>query len=269
MSLILDALNRSESDRRDPESVPGLQSVHGSRDEAPAAPWCRFLWPGLTLVFALLALGLWMFSQPAAEKTATSPADAGFTETVVSAQPEPAPEPAAVDPPAVPEPERAAAPADAPAAAASPSLSADVAALYEQQPAADPDPAPAAAPRAQATSEPAAPEPALDVEAITRAARAELVEGSARGEPVVEHSAPFIADLRQSQKDQIPSIFYSEHNWATNPAERSVVLNRQRFTEGQQVKPGLRLLEILPDSIVMEFQGTEFRLQSLNSWVNL
>ena len=78
-----------------------------------------------------------------------------------------------------------------------------------------------------------------------------------------------ITYLRQSQKDEIPSIFYSQHNWSSDPAERSVVLNGQERREGQQVKPGLRLVEILESSIVLNFNGTEFQLRSLNSWVNL
>jgi hypothetical protein len=86
---------------------------------------------------------------------------------------------------------------------------------------------------------------------------------------MVEHEAPFIVDLRQSVKDQIPSIFYSAHNWASNPAQRSVILNGEVRRAGEQVKPGLRLVEILEDSIVLDFRGTEFRLRSLNSWVNL
>ncbi len=276
MSLILDALNRSEADRTNPEAVPGLQSVHGPRDGESQAAWRRFLWPGLALLFALLALGVWLFSDSA--PVAMLP-QAGPVKIVPSPQAEPKPpaDAAAASMPAAitePAPEPGVKPASpqitAPAATpepVAPALAADVAALYEQQP-----PAAAARPAVEspaARSEPAPDSPALDIEALTRAAQAELEDSSASREPVVEHSAPFISDLRQSLKDQIPTIFYSEHNWATQPAERSVVLNRQRYTEGQQIKPGLRLLEILPNSIVMEFQGNEFRLRSLNSWVNL
>jgi hypothetical protein len=47
------------------------------------------------------------------------------------------------------------------------------------------------------------------------------------------------------------------------------VINGKTWREGDLVKPGLRLMEILEDSIVLDYRGTEFRLRSLNSWVNL
>jgi hypothetical protein len=266
MSLILDALNRSESDRADPESAPGLQSVHGPRAQLSATPWRRMLWPLLTLALALLAAGLWFSSEPAVE--GPSVASPGEPVQEVTQADAPIRQEVEQEVEVVPVPASAVEPAPT-----APSLEADVAALYGQTPPGDQSPAvkdtaPMQA-EAPAASEPAPSEPELDIDALTRAAEAQLADINAGREPVVEHSAPFISDLRQLVKDQIPSIFYSEHNWATKPAERSVVLNRQRFGEGQQVKPGLRLVEILPDSIVLEFQGTEFRLQSLNSWVNL
>jgi hypothetical protein len=33
--------------------------------------------------------------------------------------------------------------------------------------------------------------------------------------------------------------------------------------------PGMKIEEILPDSVVLNYQGTQFRLRALNSWVNL
>lgn len=267
MSLILDALNRSESDRRNPEEVPGLQSRHGPESATPA--WRRFLWPALSLLFALLALALWLGrggdDAPAAAAAAPPQTSA---KAVAEQAPRslPARRLAETPPRPVPVPAPQAAPVPE---AAEPALDPDVAALYQRKPAkkAAAPAAPVAAAPKPARAEPV--EPSLDVNAMTKAAQAALEERAVVEETAVQHAAPFITDLRQSVKDQIPSIFYNEHSWSSNPAERSVVLNRQRFTEGQQIKPGLRLLEILPDSIVLDFNGTEFRLQSLNSWVNL
>ncbi|MCZ6830267.1 MAG: general secretion pathway protein GspB, partial [Gammaproteobacteria bacterium] len=70
-------------------------------------------------------------------------------------------------------------------------------------------------------------------------------------------------------KDEIPSIFFSSYSWSSNAGERMVTLNREVRREGDAVLPGLRLVEILPESIVLDFQGTRFRLRALNSWVNL
>ena len=260
MSIILDALNRSESDRKEEQDVPGLHTVHGTGDAVPEPLWKRLLWPALALGFAALAAFGWWSAQrpletpaptvspPVESAGATRPASPG------SAVPEP--------------PQEQADSADRAARA-------DIAALYESA-TAEPVQQPARKPVQTATATPArepapaeASEPEIDVDVLAEAARAELEELQTDSEPVVQHSAPFIAELRQSQKDQIPSIFYRAHNWSSDPRERSVVLNKQEFREGQQVKPGLRLVEILQDSIVLDFQGTEFRLRSLNSWVNL
>ena len=107
-------------------------------------------------------------------------------------------------------------------------------------------------------------EPAIDIEAVADAARAEL--GTVG---LDEHPAPFIASVPQSLKDQIPSTFYRRHDWSADVASRRVNLNGEEMAEGDQVAQGLRLLEILPDSCVLDFQGEQFRLKALNSWINL
>ncbi len=327
MSLILDALNRSESDRDGDGQAPGLGSVHGRADH-PRPLWQRLAWPGLTLLFALIAGLAWWGGGVGSDD---SPEGVRSPAAPVDLAPEVAVPPLTSRPvaPDAATPEQASARLaenDGGAARPAPGFSDDVAALYSQMQAAgvNPDELVAPAPpseqtavpvdwspvpsdataqmermarmaelskaarattptRAQprpeparpstrsepANSEPAGSEPAYDVDALALAAAAALDAGPRPSDPVVQHAAPFISDLRQSQKDQIPSIFYSRHNWSSSPAERSVVLNGEQRREGQQVKPGLRLVEILETSIVLDFNGTEFQLRSLNSWVNL
>jgi hypothetical protein len=271
MSLILDALNRSESERATPDSVPGLQSVHGS-PTANVPLWKKWLWPGLLM--ALLAVALaFQWGDGAPVPPAAEP-------TIVAAPATAAPPPPAAasqDPATAPQSGTVTAPAPAPDV--QPAVSPDVAALYQAKPGqarpgdnAEAQPGsvqdePAPAPPAPTTSREVA--PVLDIDELMKAAEVALVERGGSAAPVVEHEAPFISELRQSEKDQIPSIFYSAHSWGSDPSERRVVLNGQERRAGQQVKPGLRLVEILEDSIVLDFRGTEFRLRSLNSWVNL
>jgi 2-phospho-L-lactate guanylyltransferase (CobY/MobA/RfbA family) len=119
----------------------------------------------------------------------------------------------------------------------------------------------------EAAANPAPAAVPLDVEALARAAQKALEEQAE--EVVVVHAAPLISELRQGTKDEIPSIFYSSHHWSTVAAEREVTLNGQVRLEGERIKPGLSLVEILENSIVLDYRGTEFRLRSLNSWVNL
>ena len=57
MSLILDALKRSQQERQDGQSVPGLATAHYPESSAGgASPWLRALpWLGLVLALALVA----------------------------------------------------------------------------------------------------------------------------------------------------------------------------------------------------------------------
>jgi hypothetical protein len=289
MSFILDALNRSESERSAADSVPGLQTVHDAPQDTGNSLWQKILWPALAAVLAVVALVLWQ---------GRAAPDAGPTEAVdnrTAAVAVAAAAPASVKAPAkaaepssapvldtgaagTPAPEPISEPVSREQVTAEPAVDPDVAALYRRSETSAPvrSQVPAvpkrqrpARPVAQADAPSSAAQPPLDVEALTSAAADALAAHRAFSEPVVEHEAPFIGDLRQSLKDEIPSIFYSAHNWATNPAQRSVVLNGEVCRAGQQIKPGLKLVEILEDSIVLDFRGTEFRLRSLNSWVNL
>ena len=105
--------------------------------------------------------------------------------------------------------------------------------------------------------------PALDVEAIAKAARQQLA-----ADLVAAHPAPLLVDLPVAVKDEIPTIFFRQHDWSAQASARSVNLNGEVYREGDQVAPALQLLEIHPDFILMDFRGNEFLLRALNSWVN-
>jgi len=101
----------------------------------------------------------------------------------------------------------------------------------------------------------------IDIEAMLRRAQKALGE-----EPLSEHPSPLLEILSQQQKDNIPTIVYSQHDW--NADESSVVLNGERLSAGQRVG-SIRVVEILSDSVVLRWQDIEFRLRALNSWINL
>jgi len=103
-----------------------------------------------------------------------------------------------------------------------------------------------------------------EVERILREARDEMENAS-----LDEHPAPFLANLSQRTKDAIPTLFYQRHDYSSNAAQSSVTLNGNTVQVGGSVQPGLKVEEILPDSVVLNYQGTQFRLRALNSWVNL
>ena len=271
MSLILDALNRSEAERRGAGEVPGLATEHfvdgGVRGTGGFSLSSIFPWIALAFVLTA-ALIAWVLladkesseAPPSVAKTG-SVADSANSVVVIQSE-----DPAAIVRPAAavarPDPMRAVATsASIQSAAADDEVSVDVAALYEQPAVAEVAPGVAVtadSPASQALAE------SVDIEKILAQAQSEVENASLQ-----EHPAPFLADLSQQRKDQIPSIMYSVHNYSGRPGESNVVLNGKSTREGVGVSGGIKVVEILPDSTVLEFNGEQFRLRALNSWINL
>ena len=85
--------------------------------------------------------------------------------------------------------------------------------------------------------------------------------------PLVESAEPLLETLSQQTKDLIPSLIYSEHNYSPN-GRSEVVLNGQSLTERQRVGPFM-VVEILPDSVILRWRETQFRVRARNSWINM
>ena len=84
---------------------------------------------------------------------------------------------------------------------------------------------------------------------------------------LVPHAATMIENLSQQQKDDIPTLIYSAHEFKTD-GSAAVELNGQRLTVGQRAGP-VMVKDILVDSVILEKSGVTFRLTALNSWINM
>jgi hypothetical protein len=191
--------------------------------------------------------------------------------------------PAAVTAEPAQQPEKVAAPTaaleDTPASR-TPAVPEDVANLYQRasgqhsgeempataEPPAQADPVPAAA---ATTARPVAATPVLAEETLDLEALVALAEEEVDNARLTEHPAPFLASLSQQKKDQIPTLMYSRHDYSSDSRQSTVVINGKSLRAGGSVGGGVSVKEILPDSVVLSHQGTEFRLRALNSWVNL
>jgi hypothetical protein len=281
MSLILDALNRS---RQDSEEMPGLSSVHTVETPPKDSHWLQWLLVS-ALGLAVLAIG-WLLIERTPQPVAL-PADVAAQTAKPAAAPEFDRPPPVEKTPVAPQvkPAVAPAPAVAPSPAPEPVVSADrqpatspaqverdppevdagVAALYEQPP--QPVPARPAPPAQQSRTESPANvsrvEEAVDIEKLVEQAQAELKDAS-----LTEHPVPLLSSLSQQTKDGIPTLMYQRHDYSGDPSRSSVVINGKTLRAGAS-GGGVKVEEILPDSVVLEVQGVRFRLRALNSWVNL
>ena len=223
MSLILEALRRSEAERRRaaPPSLLG--------DVGPARPARTSAWPmalgGLLLGGLLAAATAWWWGVGRWASVAEAP------PAVVTA----APAPAAYDVPIEPVPAAAYAPPPSPAPIT---------------------PAPRPAPEA------ASPSPAPEIQPLVPAAPAAEATVTAAIDPEATASAdtglgPRDGDLRWSEGvgDALPPLRVSMHVYADDPARRFAIVDGQRRREGETLQPGLVLLEIRRDGLRLGWQG--------------
>ena len=104
--------------------------------------------------------------------------------------------------------------------------------------------------------------PPINLEAAIAEAANALGERS-----LVPHAATMIENLSQQQKDDIPTLIYSAHEFQTD-GSAAVELNGQRLKVGLRAGP-VMIKDILVDSVILENSGVTFRLTALNSWINM
>lgn len=259
MSLILDALNKADQERSEQHEVPNLRAVHGS-PYPQAQPGLLKRWSVEIVFVALLLIAYLGYQLLVGDEPQTQPA---------MAQAPLAPPQQVVTRPSNPVPVASSAPVAAPAPAESPARTPvkmpvatpvdtqrDVKSLYAQQ-------------RSGAVSTESATPAAKSVPA-TPAAPQPLQ----RATPVLDRKAqleklPLLSELSPQRQQAIPSIDFSLHVYSSDQDTGFVTLNGQRRRPGDQVAPGLRLEKIVDEFIVLSYKGSEFRLLSLNSWINL
>jgi len=300
MSLILDALNRS---RDNVEPVPTL-STHHPVVPVPAGSRQYLPWVVVILALAVVAWLVWdrlstpsvppaVPDSPVAELTRNigSAATAVTSELIARAeerqeassppplQPVPAASGAAevsevtADSDALPRevpatgpevPAVDAAPAESEVAVPAPAVAdTAVARLYRDRSVGEDAPDIDTGPEASATVD-RPNEQAIDIEEVLRRAQAET--GNAG---LADHPVPFLSSLSQQAKNEIPTIYYRRHDYSSDAGKSTVTLNGKTVGVGGSPGAGLKVEEILPDSVVLSYRGTQFRLRALNSWVNL
>jgi len=291
MSLILDALNRS---RDDANPVPGL-ATHHFVESVSAERRQYLLWVALAIAVVLIAwlllekyspslsplpLPLEEIVVPELAAVPVPPQQTASESSAVTSTPE-STEPALADASSldaffVGEEQESSAEQDSavPAPTSSPLQNDAVAQLYQNPELLD-EPVrakPADQPFAPSSNEQMNPDAAgaqaagdnIDINKILRMAREESENTGLRDHPV-----PFLIDLSQQIKDSIPTVYYLRHDYSSDTARSSVVLNSKTLNVGGTPASGMKIEEILPDSVVLNYQGTQFRLRALNSWVNL
>ncbi len=273
MSLILDALNRAEHERKNQNAVPDLNTLHSPQEIDTSPEARRTLWWVIGVVLVLIAiiivLVVLLRREPVAQISATK------TEPAQQSPAVPLPTPVvAQTPSAEPTPTSAvtAIPVAETAQVAAPN--ADVNKLYATE---DTEPAVAAdtgvnelyAAEAATT---AASEtivdpfnPAGDVAVATASTQEQAP-------PRTFNSIKNIPDFNElpwNMRQQIPTISYARHNYLANGIS-SVVINNQTTGVGNIIGAGQFVVqEIYVDGVVLKHGNAVFKLRALNGWINM
>lgn len=272
MSLILDALNRAEQERKRQDQVPDIHTIH----LAPAMPLGdpsrtkrRLLMIGGLLVLIIIGASIWFFRAPATgipEQQNLAPASVELPQQDVTT-PAPAAELASV---------QAASPVSAQQESTPDTTNqadavnnTDINSLYA---------ATETKPAEAAISSPVT-ELYIEEEKPTESesVATPFPDAVPTPEPLPEVKShrldefpnlPFFNDLPWTQKQQIPTISYSRHNYLPS-AVSSVVINGATRGVGN-LTPGEFIIEdIVADGVVLRYQNMVFKLPALSGWVNM
>jgi len=103
----------------------------------------------------------------------------------------------------------------------------------------------------------------VDLEQVLREVRRASANDS-----LSEHPVPVLESLSQQFRDRVPTLMYLRHDYAGDQGSSSVLINGESLRVGQRTR-SVQVVEILPDSVILRFDGRDFRLRALNSWINL
>ncbi|HZX76650.1 general secretion pathway protein GspB [Lysobacter sp.] len=250
MSLILDALRKSEAERRRGQ-VPDLHAELPPRAPATAGTSRSWVWWMVGSLLVLLIAGAfamrwWQPGRVAAPVTA-APAEVTPPRAIAPAITS-EPVTPAVQPLASPEVTAAARPAPK---VVQPPSAAPVAQV-EAPPASEPQPASRPAPAAVAPPVAAMPAP-------VSAAPAPTVDPAPSPSPPVSGTTLRLADLSPAEREQLPALKISMHMWGPTPAQRFAIIDGTRVGQGDRVGEAV-VEEIVADGVVLSWHGRRLAL---------
>jgi len=256
MSLLLDALNKADQERKRHEAMPGIDSHH----EQPHDDGHRKIIPLilLTIAIILVALAAIMYWKAKTPTTITQPTNSFKITQPPHAQHE------------LPTVANSQTPVSELSKTNDSETLTDeddkVANLYQQN-------APSTANATLTISTPAS----ADDSATNKNTRSSATQTHASSEsiPPVEtptsiaqfSNLPELHDLPSGILEKIPSLNYSEHNYNANGG--SVKINGVMRHANEQIANGVVIDKILEDGMILHIDNYAFKMRALNSWVNM
>lgn len=79
-------------------------------------------------------------------------------------------------------------------------------------------------------------------------------------------SFPDIDELDPVVLNLLPDLEFTTHIYSTESDKSFVMVNGKLLVEGENINSSLALVKILPEHVVMDFEGSQFRVESLKTW---
>jgi len=237
MSYILDALNKSEQERREQDNVPSLQAIHDDKSNAhPQSnnfPWMPIA-VGLVLLGLLLAIVILSILRNNDATPQHSPApisSIGQAEpvqtTFVNARP-----------------------------ASAQSANAEVDALYAQESDTHARALTAVPPQASAGG-------------IGNSVDTELADAVVADYQAFDGAASFVPSVQQlpkSLQSRVPALDYSAHIYSSDERSGFAIINGKSRYKGDILSRDLFVEAIEEDGLVLNVQGISFKVPAMKSW---
>lgn len=262
MSYILDALNKSEQERKN-RQAPSLETVHSHVAQPAHSPRRWIIALALLLILNAGLLAFWLLNR------------SSTTEPLIAKTP---PAPVAANPPAPASPQSNPAP---PTRTASAAVAASHTPLNVAQTRGDQlitpadarpgDIAPTYAPSANASDSRASDNGSLNSDSLNPGSiNKNPSQNSATGEPsdsgADAENPQKIDDLPVSVQQKIPNLRFSSHIYSNDAKYRMVNINGKMLHEGDFVAQGIRLVRITEEGVVLSYQGYTFEVSVLHGW---
>jgi general secretion pathway protein B len=232
MSYILDALKKAEQERKRGKA-PDLMDNHGY---APQGPRKRLWLYALLVVFVIVAGGLGWYLGHDEPSTDALPFQSSRTQAVPDIHaPQPQPQPQQATQAATPSTEL-------PTAAKQKPIAEDAGRVTETVQTVKPS------------------QPQRITKERLPAAQAEQ-SGPAPEKKPDPNKVYTISELPDSASKGLPAFAISTHIYSAEPTERLASINGNIGHEGQEIIPGIVLVSVLPDGVLLKHQGYRFKVR--------
>lgn len=248
MSYILDALKKSEQERRRGE----MPEINRFESDTPQSEVKHKWWPIVAVVLVLVNLVLLVVWAP--WESQTTPV---ANQTVAPNQPQ-----STVSQSSPPSPDNSGSGIKVKPAPEAP--------VTPRQPASIPQPAKVMPARKEVAKTAAKPSPAvmepetLEPELITPSTQS----APSRSAPPRASYLPQLQELPANVQQRIPDLSFSSHMYSSEPRFRSIIINGRRLKEGQYLNDEIQVREITDKGVVLGMGDTLFEVDVLGQWVN-